>query len=166
MYRRKQLRRMKRDISITLAIGILAAALFIAGPAAAAAGAVKGDYDDLLGFVTGSYSVIGKKPGSSETYSGTVTIKRSGSRLKMVRCIGGARYTGEGSIVPVTGDRIPNVIYHWFDGDRKYEGRYEIHSDIDNYARLSGPYVRTASDQAGWGWEMLYVDGGKGGECR
>lgn len=160
------MRRMKLSIFVALAIGVLAAALFFAGPVAAGSSALKGDEDSLLGFVVGTYGVIGKRPGSAETYSGTATIMRSGNKLKIIRCIGGARFTGEGSIAYVTGDRIPNVIYHWLDGVQKYEGRYEIHSDIDNYARLSGPYVRTASDRAGWGWEMLYVDSGNGGECR
>lgn len=161
------MRRKKHSISIPLALVALAAFLLFAGPAAAGGGgAVRGDEDTLLGFVVGTYGVIGKRPGSGETYSGTATIKRSGNKLTIIRCISGARHTGEGSIVPVTSDRIPNVIYHWLDGTQKYEGRYEIHSDIDNYARLSGPYVRTAPEQAGWGWEMLYVDSGNGGECR
>lgn len=157
------MRRKKRNIFTFLAPVVLAAAFFFAGPAAGA-GAEKGD--DLPGFVTGNYSVIGKRPGSDETYSGTATITRSGNKLKIIRCIGGARHTGEGSIVPVTSDRIPNVIYHWLDGVHKYEGRYDIHADIDNYARLSGPYVRTAADQAGWGWELLYVDSDNTRECR
>lgn len=143
---------------------VLAMVLLVAGQAPGG-GTARGDEGALLDFVVGNYGVVGKEPGGT-TYSGTATITRCGNKLKIVHCIGGARRSGEGSIVPVTGDRIPNVIYHRSEGPRKYKGRYEIHTDIDNYARLSGPYVLSGADETVWGWEMLYMDPDNAGECR
>ncbi len=112
---------------------------------------------DLSGFLSATYGLIGKKPGSSQTYSGAVTIKPHGNTIEVIRCIGSSRIKGNGSIIPITSDRVPNLKVKWRDGKDEYEALYMIHSDADNYARLSGPYVRL-HDETKFGWELLYVD--------
>lgn len=112
---------------------------------------------DLPGFLSATYGLIGKKPGSGETYSGAAAIKPHGDTIEVVRCIGSSRIVGKGSIVQITSDRIPNLKVRWRDGKEDHEALYMIHSDADNYARLSGPYVRL-SDRTKSGWELLYVD--------
>lgn len=140
----------------------LAFLVFLCVPAGSQA---QGAGRDLPGFLEGDYGLIGKRPGSGETYSGTVRIRLSGDKLKVMRCVGTSRLAGEGSIVPVTSDRIPNLKVRWRDGRKEYEGRYQINGDPDNYARLSGPYVST-EDQTKFGWELFYVDRDEGRACR
>ena len=112
---------------------------------------------DLSGFLNATYGLIGKKPGSSHTYCGAVTIKPHGETIEVIRCIGSSRITGKGSIISITSDRIPNLKVRWHEGKDDYEALYMIHSDADNYARLSGPYVRL-NDETKFGWELLYID--------
>ena len=112
---------------------------------------------DLSGFLSATYGLIGKKPGSGQTYSGAVAIKPHGNTIEVIRCIGSSRIKGNGSIIPITGDRVPNLKVKWSDGKDEYEALYMIHSDADNYARLSGPYVRL-HEETKLGWELLYVD--------
>lgn len=141
---------MNRKVSYILVL--ICVLFFCASPSAFGA-----KDEDLSGFLNATYGLIGKKPGSSETYSGSVAIRPHGDGIEVVRCVGTSRITGKASIVPVTSDRIPNLKVEWRDGKDRYEAFYMIHSDADNYARLSGPYVRL-TDRAKFGWELLYVD--------
>lgn len=113
--------------------------------------------NDLSGFLRATYGLIGKRPGSGETYSGALAIKPHGDTIEVIRCIGPSRIAGTGSIVRITSDRIPNLKVKWRDGKDDYEAFYMIHGDADNYARLSGPYIRL-NDPAKSGWELLYVE--------
>ncbi len=150
---------MKRSLPWVLALVVLTFLCASGGSQA------QGSGKDLPGFLEGDYGLIGKKPGSDETYSGTVRIRQSGNKLEVLRCAGSSRLAGEGSIVSVTSDRIPNLKVRWRDGKNEYEGRYQINGDSDNYARLSGPYVLT-EDQTKFGWELFYVDRDGGPVCR
>jgi hypothetical protein len=127
-------------------------------------GAEKGDKKSLSQFIEGAYRVIGKKPGSNETYYGAVKITENKNGFAIVRCIKGKRLTGSAEIVEVTADKIPNLRYFYKDGKSAYEGRYDIHSDVDNYGRLSGPYTKRGG-RGRLGWEMLYVDNDAPNEC-
>jgi hypothetical protein len=138
---------------------ILAAVLCMAMPA-------RGSKDaDLPGFLSATYSLIGKKPGSNQTYSGSVTIKTHGDTIEVIRCIGSSRLAGSGSIVAITADKIPNLKVRWREGKDEYEALYVIQGDADNYARLSGPYVRLR-DNGKPGWELLYVDPDGANTCK
>ena len=127
-------------------------------------GIEKADKESLSQFIEGTYSVIGKRPGSTETYYGTVKITENTKGFQIVRCIKGKRLTGSAEIVEVTADKIPNLKYSYKDGKSLYEGRYDIHSDVDNYGRLSGPYVRKSS-KSKLGWELLYIEENAKNEC-
>jgi hypothetical protein len=127
-------------------------------------GIEKADKESLSQFIEGTYSVIGKRPGNNETYYGTVKITESKNGFQMVRCIKGKRLTGSAEIVEVTADKIPNLKYSYKEGKSVYEGRYDIHSDVDNYGRFSGPYTKKGS-KSKLGWEMLYVDSDAPSEC-
>ena len=108
-------------------------------------GIEKADKESLSQFIEGTYSVIGKRPGSTETYYGAVKITESKKGFAIVRCVKGKRLTGSAEIVEVTADKIPNLKYSYKEGKSVYEGRYDIHSDVDNYGRLSGPYTKKGS---------------------
>lgn len=127
-------------------------------------GIEKVDEEFLSQFVEGTYSVIGKMPGSTETYYGAVKITQSKKGFVIVRCIKGKRLTGSAEIIEVTADKIPSLKYSYKEGKSVYEGRYDIHSDVDNYGRLSGPYTKKGS-KGKLGWEMLYIDSDTPGEC-
>ncbi len=150
--------RMKRSLTLTSVLAVFLM-LFLCGVSGAGAGS------DLPGFLEGNYGLIGKKPGSDDTYSGSARIRINGDKLEVLRCVGSSRFEAEGSIIPVTSDRISHVKVRWSDGKDQYEALYAIHGDADNYARLSGPYVRM-DDQTSFGWELLYVDPNGGPVCR
>ncbi|MBP1748184.1 MAG: hypothetical protein H6Q52_723 [Deltaproteobacteria bacterium] len=120
---------------------------------------------DPSGFLSATYGLIGKRPGSSETYSGAVAIKPHGNTIEVIRCVGSSRIKGKGSIISITSDKIPSLKVRWRDGKDDYEALYMIHSDSDNYARLSGPYVRL-HDETKLGWELLYVDPDDAAVCK
>jgi hypothetical protein len=127
-------------------------------------GIEKADKESLSQFIEGTYSVIGKMPGSTETYYGAVKITQSKKGFAVLRCIKKKRLTSSAEIVEVTADKIPNLKYSYKDGKNVYEGRYDIHSDIENYGRLSGPYTKKGS-KGKLGWELLYIDSDTPGEC-
>jgi hypothetical protein len=127
-------------------------------------GIEKGDKESLSQFIEGTYSAIGKKPGSKETYYGAVKITQIKKGFAVLRCVKGKRLTGSAEIVEVTPDKIPNLKYSYKEGKSVYEGRYDIHSDINNYGRLSGPYTKKSS-KGKLGWELLYIDSDALNEC-
>lgn len=152
---------MRRDL-LTVIFLAFALALLVVLPLHAA----EKKNGDLKDFLNAQYGLIGKRPGSNETYSGAVSIKTHGRKLEVIRCVGNHRFIGTGSIVPITSDRIPNLKVHWREGKDDYEALYMIHADVDNYGRLSGPYVRTNNKDEKLGWEMLYVDPDNTATCR
>ena len=139
------------------------AALLIACPIVV--GSEQTDKDSLSQFLTGTYSVIGKKPGSNSTYQGAATIVQTKNGLNIVRCVAGKRSTGSAEIVELTADRITTIKYSYKEGASTYQGRYDIHSDLNNYARLSGPYARKGFETTS-GWELLYIDENSPVSCR
>ncbi|MDH3974845.1 MAG: hypothetical protein OEV42_11250 [Deltaproteobacteria bacterium] len=121
--------------------------------------------DFTFHFVLGDYHVVGKKPGNEKTYAGRVTISRKGDFLRIKRCIEGKVIVGSGAIKKITSDEIPVLNYYYKRGDTTYEGHYEISGDINNYARLGGPYVDVKL-QGLVGWEFLYVDARNSKPCK
>ena len=66
-----------RMICTLAALAMSAAAAFAADPA-------------------GQYAVEGKNPGGGSSYSGTVTVERTGETYRVVWIVGGTRYIGTG----------------------------------------------------------------------
>jgi hypothetical protein len=102
------------------------------------------DEEFLRSYVAGEYDLIGRKPDSTATYTGHVTLRDEGGVLQVTRTIDGktdkcsARFdTGAGA------DRIPVLRMHFsFDG-KEYDATYRWQSDPDNYPRFTG-YVYVA----------------------
>jgi hypothetical protein len=149
--------------SNNLAIILLITAI-IFGVSTIGFGAEKEGKESLSQFIEGTYSLIGKRPESNETYYGAVKITERKNGFTIVRCLKGKRLTGSAEIVKVTADKIPNLKYSYKEGKSIYEGRYDIHSDIENYGRLSGPYGKKGN-KGKPGWELLYVNGDTSSEC-
>ena len=53
---------------------------------------------DLYGFLSGSYAVIGKRPDSSETYSGQINLQEADGQLQVVRVVNSQKTRGTGKI--------------------------------------------------------------------
>jgi hypothetical protein len=96
------------------------------------------DTDDLLNYFTGSYRLIGKELDSDKTFLGRVIIDRKGHELKVLRTVNGMTSEGVGRIEfrPVASSRVLRIRFS--SGNSKFEGTYLYHSDLDNYARITG----------------------------
>ena len=96
------------------------------------------DIDSLLDYFTGSYRLIGKELDSSKTFLGRVVMNRKGNQLQILRTINGTTVEGIGNIemAPLTSSRVLRIRFS--SGPSKFEGTYLFHSDLDNYARITG----------------------------
>jgi hypothetical protein len=100
------------------------------------------DVDSLLDYFTGSYRLIGKELDSSKTFLGRVVINRKGNQLQILRTVNGTTVEGVGSIemAPIASSRVLRIRFSI--GTSKFEGTYLFHSDLDNYARITGYLYR------------------------
>ena len=78
---------------------------------------------DLYGFLNGSYVVIGKRPDSTETYSGQIKLEAADGQLRVVRIVNDQITRGIGKIQKAVGGEA-DVLRIRFDQDGKnYEGK-------------------------------------------
>jgi hypothetical protein len=96
------------------------------------------DVDDLLDYLTGSYRLIGKELDSDKPFLGEVVINRKGEQLQVLRTVNGITTEGVGriEIAPLASSRVLRIRFS--SGNNKFEGTYLFHSDLDNYARITG----------------------------
>ena len=97
------------------------------------------DEESLRGYMTGEYDLIGRKPDSTVTYTGHITLRDEDGALQVVRIIGGKTDKCVARFDTVAGtDRIPVLRMHFrFDGN-EYDATYRWQSDPDNYPRFTG----------------------------
>jgi hypothetical protein len=96
------------------------------------------DVDSNLGFLEGDYILIGRKPDSKETFTGTVTLTRNKDKLDVVRVVAGQTTYGVAFYDAITPDQIV-VLRMKFTGDAdKLSAVYMCSADPDNYARITG----------------------------
>jgi hypothetical protein len=121
----------------------VAAALLLAlGPAAPAAQ----DADPLLDFVAGEYVLVGRQPDGGAAYAGTARIERRGDHLVLTRQVGELRTEARGAVEPAAGGDA-RVLRFRDAGARVMTCL--VHSDLDNYARLSCLWAEGAPAQPG-----------------
>ena len=87
----------------------------------------------LYSFLSGSYAVIGQQPDGGAAYAGTAEISQSGAKLRVVKRIGAAVTEAEARIETATPGESKVLRVVW-------DGHHEtclIHSDLDNYGRLT-----------------------------
>ncbi|PYJ04264.1 MAG: hypothetical protein DME67_06510 [Verrucomicrobia bacterium] len=113
------------------------------------------DEESLRGYMAGEYYLIGRKPDSTATYTGHVTLRDEGGVLQVMRTIEGKTDKCAARFDTVAGsDRIPVLRMHFhFDG-KEYDAVYRWQSDPDNYPRFTG-YVYLA-DTKSPGLEALF----------
>ncbi|MHB8138633.1 MAG: hypothetical protein ACYDGO_09655 [Smithellaceae bacterium] len=113
--------------------------------------------DSLLGFLTGSYEVIGKRPDGGGTYHGTITLMRKGRELVITRAIESRKTTGTAKIIAATADEIPVLQADFIEGKQKFRAIYMIGSDLDNFARLTGKVFFPDRETKIPGLEALFI---------
>jgi hypothetical protein len=111
----------------------------------------------LYGFLEGTYQVIGRWPDSNETYTGKVVLNRKGDHLQVIRSVNGDKVQGVGRIAYITADKISVLKVQFIHHDKDYEATYLIHSDLDNYARLSGHLYLKSGETKQPGMEALFI---------
>jgi hypothetical protein len=112
--------------------------------------------DFLLSSLVGSYQVVGSFPDSRKTYSGDMKISRKGNRLILEKKINGVKTTAEASIQSATADLSPVLRAAWKQGKVDYEATYLVHTDLDNYPRLTGYIYRPGRETKTPGLEALF----------
>ena len=113
------------------------------------------DRADMVMFMSGDYTIVGKKPDSQATYTGKLRFTAHGEKLGFTRTVGG--HTTRGTAVFDTvagGDRIPVLRLNFHQFGRDYAGTYQWSSDYDNYVRFPGYVYRPDTKAAGL--EMLF----------
>ena len=115
------------------------------------------DIDFLYNFLEGSYELIGRFPDSNMTYTGKVVLKKSGDYLEVIRTIKNKVIKGTGKIETATADKIKVLRIRFIDENKNYEGTYLIHSDLDNYARLTGYLYLKEGGTKEPGLEALFI---------
>ena len=97
------------------------------------------DEESLRSYMAGDYDLIGRKPDSTATYTGHVTLRDENGVLQVTRTIEGKTNKCVARFDTVAGDdRIPvlRMRFHFDDGE--YDAAYRWQSDPDNYPRFSG----------------------------
>ena len=149
-------------------IGFVLLVLFLAGPAPATSptpSPISEDIDDLLGFLTGSYRLIGKEPDSNKPFVGRVVINQKGQQLQVLRTVNGVTIEGIGRIEKAAPESSRVLRIRFRSGNNKFEGTYLYHSDLDNYARITGylykidPKTGIPIDTKNPGLEALFPEG-------
>ena len=137
-------------LAVALAVGIAPSAQAEPDPT---------EIESLAGFLSGNFILVGKLPGSDETFLGSVTLHAEGEQLVGERRIAGRTLPVSGSIQTALcceGVRLLQVRFE--DEGRSFEATYMYQSDLDNYPRLTG-YVVERGKETDWpGIETLFPD--------
>jgi hypothetical protein len=102
------------------------------------------DEDSLRSYMAGEYDLIGRKPDSTATYTGHVTLRDENGVLQVTRTIDGKTDKCVARFDTIAGDdRIPVLRIHFRLEGKEYDATYRWQSDPDNYPRFTG-YVYLA----------------------
>lgn len=113
---------------------------------------------DLIGFLQGTYRLVGQWPDSGETYQGVVVMKSQGDRLAIERTINGRVVQAAGRITKATADGIKVLTVTFSRRNLKYQATYLIQADLDNYARLTGYLYQASGKTVKPGLEAMFID--------
>jgi hypothetical protein len=134
---------------------ILAMLLFVESARCADADHKPLDEESLRGYMAGEYELIGRKPDSTATYTGHVTLRDENGALQVTRTIEGKTDKCAARIDTVAGDdRIPVLRMHFHLDGKEYDATYRWQSDPDNYPRFTG-YIYLAGTKSP-GLEALF----------
>jgi len=113
------------------------------------------DEKSLRGYMAGDYDLIGRKPDSSTTYTGHVTLRDDNGVLQVTRTVESNSDKCVARFDTVAGDdHIPVLRMHFHLDGKEYDATYRWQSDLDNYPRFTG-YLYLA-DTKSPGLEALF----------
>ena len=113
------------------------------------------DQESLQSYMAGEYDLIGRKPDSTATYTGHVTLQSENGVLEVTRTIAGKIDKCVARFDTVAGDdRIPVLRMHFHLDGAEYDATYRWQSDPDNYPRFTG-YIYLAETKSP-GLEALF----------
>ena len=114
--------------------------------------------DFLSGFITGQYILVGKSPGSDNTYHGKVQIVSTDNGVEVHRIISDKTITGSGAIEKTTADSVSVLRIRFKENEIEFEETCMIHSDLDNYARITCYLYRSGARTGNPGLEVFFID--------
>jgi hypothetical protein len=118
---------------------ILAMLLFANSGHSADADRERLDEESLRGYMSGEYDLIGRKPDSTATYTGHITLREEKGVLQVTRTIDGNTDKCVARFNTLAGtDRIPVLRMHFYFDGKEYDATYRWQSDPDNYPRFTG----------------------------
>jgi hypothetical protein len=136
-------------------IAIVAVLVFANSARCADADKKQPDEESVRSYMAGEYELIGRKPDSTVTYTGHVTLRDENGVLQVTRIIEGKTDKCIARFDTVAGDdRIPVLRMHFRLGGKEYDATYRWQSDPDNYPRFTG-YVYLAETKSP-GLEALF----------
>lgn len=115
----------------------------------------------LPDFLGGKFVVIGRLPDAADLFSATITIKSENEKLIVTRTVGEKSILCQAEIADATGDQVPVLRLQWREKNTDFEGTYQIHSDLDNYPRLSGYIYKQDGSSKQAGLEAWFSDHGQ-----
>lgn len=108
------------------------------------------DEESLRSYMTGEYDLIGRKPDSTTTYNGHVTLRDEAGVLQVTRTVEGKTEKCAARFDAVAGsDRIPVLKMHFHFEGKEYEATYRWQSDPDNYPRFTGYFYLSGTKSPG-----------------
>ncbi len=113
----------------------------------------------IMGFLTGDYTLIGKKINSQETYLGraSFTYNEKSRRLDFTRTVNGVTVSGYAGLEPVLGGEA-RVLRIYFEQDGiEYRGTFLWQADLDNFGRFSGYIYQKGSSPDDPGLEAYFI---------
>lgn len=93
--------------------------------------------DDNDQFVEGTYEVIGRRPDSTQLYSGTVQLSADVHGLKLERHIGGHTDEGTARFETSSADDVLLLVMRYRDQGIDMRAYCTVGADLDNYARIT-----------------------------
>lgn len=102
---------------------------------------------------------------SNKPFVGRVIINQKGKQLQILRTVNGVTIEGVGRIEQAAPESSRVLRIRFSSGTNKFEGTYLYHSDLDNYARLTGylykidPKTGIPIDTKNPGLEALFPEG-------
>jgi hypothetical protein len=92
------------------------------------------------GPLAGDYELVGRRPDSAVTYSGTVRLIASSSSLLIERKIGEHTSTGTGHFEYRTPDKIQVLSFFFKEEKQSFTSTCRVGWDLDNSARITCLY--------------------------
>lgn len=99
-------------------------------------------------FVVGNYDIVGKAKNPEKAYYGKVNITVDNKQLLVKRHINGKEIIGKGNIETAAGGDVNVLRIRYLENNQNIEQTCLVHSDLNNYARISC-YVYEEKNTAG-----------------